>query len=119
LKVAAIEVALQVKLSKAVRSEISKHLPKQDRSKEENMLEIVAQNGTQTDPEAGGFPFVATIPVESSHRIILPRRSGESRFGPQQYWYPASKSGVVPSLPLAASRVSQRGESSDGQRDAA
>jgi hypothetical protein len=83
------------------------------------MLEIVAQNGTQMDLQAGGFPFVATVPVESSHRIILPRRSGESRFAPRQYWYPASKSGVVPSLSLAASPVSQRDENSDGQLDAA
>jgi hypothetical protein len=102
-----------------INPKISKYLPKRGQSKEENMLEIVAQNGTQTDRQAGGFPSVATIPIESSRRIILPRRSGESRFGPRQYWYPASKSGVVPSPPLAASRVSQRDESSDDQLDAA
>jgi hypothetical protein len=31
------------------------------------------------------------------HKIILPRRPGESRFGPRQYYYPASRTGVVPS----------------------
>jgi hypothetical protein len=35
-----------------------------------------------------------------SGKIILPRRSGEPRFGPQQYYYPASKTGVVPSWAL-------------------
>jgi hypothetical protein len=83
------------------------------------MLEIVPQDGAQTYVPAGGPPFVAMAPVESSHRIILPRRSGESRFAPRQYWYAASKSGVMPSLPVTTSGVSQRDESSDAQRDAA
>jgi len=30
-------------------------------------------------------------------KIFLPRRSGELRFAPQQYYYAASKSGVIPS----------------------
>jgi len=30
-------------------------------------------------------------------KIFLPRRRGEPRFGPQQYYYAASKTGVVPS----------------------
>lgn len=30
-------------------------------------------------------------------RTLLPRRSGEPRFAPRQYFYPASKTGVVPS----------------------
>ena len=30
-------------------------------------------------------------------KILLPRRSGESRFGPPQYYYPASRTGVMPS----------------------
>ncbi len=30
-------------------------------------------------------------------RTLLPRRSGEPRFAPHQYFYPASKTGVVPS----------------------
>lgn len=29
-------------------------------------------------------------------KILLPRRPGESRFGPRQYYYPASRTGVVP-----------------------
>jgi hypothetical protein len=82
------------------------------------MLEIVTESA-EAHLEAGGSPFVATIAVEGCHRIILPRRSGESRFAPRQYCYAASKSGVVPSLPPAASGISQRDERSDAQRDAA
>jgi hypothetical protein len=33
----------------------------------------------------------------AGHKIFLPRRSGEQRFGPQQYYYAASKGGVIPS----------------------
>jgi hypothetical protein len=83
------------------------------------MLEIVAESTTEAHLQAGGSPLTAMIPVESSHRIILPRRSGESQFAPRQYCYAASKSGVVPSLPLTASGVSQRDERSDARRDAA
>ena len=32
------------------------------------------------------------------HKIFLPRRSGEGRFAPHQYYYPASRTGVVPKL---------------------
>jgi hypothetical protein len=31
-----------------------------------------------------------------SGKVFLPRRPGEPRFGPRQYFYPASKTGVVP-----------------------
>ena len=87
------------------------------------MLEIVAESGTQAQAQAqaqgqaGRSRPVAMIP--HGHRITLPRRSGESRFAPQQYCYAASKSGVVPSVPLTASGPSQRDESFDVQRDAA
>jgi hypothetical protein len=37
------------------------------------------------------FGMVRTSPT------YLPRRSGESRFAPAQYYYQASKTGVVPS----------------------
>jgi hypothetical protein len=36
------------------------------------------------------------------HKIFLPRRSGDSRFGPRQYYYPASRTGVVPSWAVPA-----------------
>jgi hypothetical protein len=80
------------------------------------MLEIVAESTTEAHLQAEDSSLTAMIPVESSHRIILPRRSGESQFAPR---YAASKSGVVPSLPLTASGVSQRDERSDARRDAA
>ena len=83
------------------------------------MLEIVTESGTKARGEAGGSPVAAMIAVESSHRIVLPRRSGESRFAPRQYCYAASKSGVLPSLALPASGVCQLDEGSDVQRDAA
>jgi len=83
------------------------------------MLEIVAESGTEAHLQAGGSPHTAMVPVETSHRIILPRRSGESPFAPRQYCYAASKSGVVPSRPLTVSGVSQHEERSDAQRDAA
>jgi hypothetical protein len=34
-------------------------------------------------------------------KIVLPRRPGESSLQPQQYWYAASESGVVPSSVIA------------------
>jgi hypothetical protein len=35
-------------------------------------------------------------------KILLPRRSGESKFAPRQYYYSASRSGVIPSERFAA-----------------
>jgi hypothetical protein len=35
-------------------------------------------------------------------KILLPRRPGEPKFAPRQYYYPASRSGVVPSGRFAA-----------------
>jgi hypothetical protein len=32
----------------------------------------------------------------SQRKILLPRRAGEPRFGPQPYYYEASPTGVVP-----------------------
>jgi hypothetical protein len=34
--------------------------------------------------------------------ILLPRRPGQSKFAPPQYYYPASRSGVMPSERFAA-----------------
>jgi len=43
-------------------------------------------------------PGIASgLPAGLAHRkILLPRKPEESRFAPQQYYYAASKSGVVP-----------------------
>ena len=38
----------------------------------------------------------------AGQKIFLPWRSNESRFAPQQYYYAASKSGVVPSWAISA-----------------
>ena len=41
------------------------------------------------------------IPAErSGQKIVLPRRPGNSAFAPRQYYYAASKSGVMPSFAL-------------------
>jgi len=37
-----------------------------------------------------------------NQKIFLPRQSGELRFSPQQYYYGASKSGVMPSWAISA-----------------
>jgi hypothetical protein len=37
----------------------------------------------------------------SAEKIFLPRGTGESRFAPPQYYYLASKSGVLPSREAA------------------
>lgn len=34
--------------------------------------------------------------TEGPRKIVLPRRPGEPRFGPPQYYYPASRTGVLP-----------------------
>ena len=34
--------------------------------------------------------------TDAPRKIVLPRRPGESRFAPPQYYYPASRSGVIP-----------------------
>jgi hypothetical protein len=46
---------------------------------------------------------VAAKSAENGPRkILLPRRPGESKFAPPQYYYPASRSGVMPSWRLVA-----------------
>jgi hypothetical protein len=82
------------------------------------MLKTFAEGTTEEHLQAGDAPVSEMVPVESSHRIVLPRRSGDLRLHRNNICYAASKSGVVPS-PLLASGVSQRNESSDAQRDAA
>jgi hypothetical protein len=59
-------------------------------------------------------PFAAAL----GEKTFLPKRNGEPRFAPRQYFYPASKSGVVPSLPIRAA-ISRFDEDSDVQRNAA
>jgi hypothetical protein len=78
------------------------------------MLEIVTERSTELHGQAGGSALAPMIRVESSHRIILPRRSGEPPFAPRQYCYAASKNGVVPGLPLSAP-VSTPDEGSDAR----
>jgi hypothetical protein len=61
----------------------------------------------------GQSPFATAVGLKT----FFPKRAGEPRFAPPQYYYAASKSGVVPSLPMpVTSNVDQGG---DVQRDAA
>jgi hypothetical protein len=47
------------------------------------------------EPSLAGI--ISRMTAGGLHKVTLPRRPGESRFGPRQYYYPASPSGVVPS----------------------
>lgn len=68
------------------------------------MFEIVANGHADVYGYPGDSTVTAMIRAESgSHKIVLPRRSGEFPFAPRQYFYPASKSGVVPSFALSGS----------------
>jgi hypothetical protein len=62
-----------------------------------------------------GFGLVDNVEIErtiadimprteenAGQKIFIPWRPNESRFAPQQYYYPASKSGVVPSWVICA-----------------
>ena len=55
------------------------------------------------DQSRDSFPVMEALARDVHHqRILLPRRPGESRFAPPQYYYAASKSGVVPSWVAAS-----------------
>jgi hypothetical protein len=64
-------------------------------------MTAASTQGGSGAPEATAEPSLADIvprmTADGPHKTILPRRPGESRFGPRQYYYPASPSGVVPS----------------------
>jgi hypothetical protein len=62
------------------------------------MFEISARwdgEGRVDDSEVvGNHDFIGMMTMTPRY---LPRRSGESRFAPAQYYYAASKTGVIPS----------------------
>ena len=65
---------------------------------------ILEANSPECHGIAGrGITDVApTSPDNRLRKILLPRRPGESKFAPRQYYYPASRSGVMPSERFAA-----------------
>src|SRR5271167_3141892 len=71
-----------------------------------------AQGGNGAHEPVAELSLAGVIPRMTAgglHKIILPRRPGEPRFGPRQYYYPASRTGVVPSRSshsMPGSRVS-------------
>jgi hypothetical protein len=85
------------------------------------MLELVqlptsklAASETGRHAGLGQSPFATTVGLKT----FLPKRAGEPRFAPRQYYYAASKSGLVPGLPMSAS-VSNLDDGGDDQRNAA
>jgi hypothetical protein len=59
-----------------------------------------AESGSGAHEAVAEPSLAGTVPrltADGLHKTILPRRPGEPRFGPRQYYYPASPSGVVPS----------------------
>jgi hypothetical protein len=62
------------------------------------MFEISAgrdgEAGTTCSEVVGGHEIFGMVRMSPTY---LPRRSGESRFAPAQYYYEASKTGAVPS----------------------
>jgi hypothetical protein len=58
----------------------------------------IATNG-ETEHPARSTIEVANpwITDGGPRKIVLPRRSGQPRFGPQPYYYHASRTGVLPS----------------------
>jgi hypothetical protein len=63
-----------------------------------------ASSSKMFGPEQRGNADVAATTAANGHRkmILLPRRPGQSKFAPPQYYYPASRSGVMPSERFAA-----------------
>jgi hypothetical protein len=53
--------------------------------------------GNESIIEPSNVGEVPRMTAGGLHKIFLPARSGESRFAPRQYYYPASRTGVVPS----------------------
>jgi hypothetical protein len=64
----------------------------------DRMTAASAEGGSGAHEAIAEPSLAGIVPrTEGLHKTILPRRPGESRFGPRQYYYPASPSGVVPS----------------------
>jgi hypothetical protein len=62
--------------------------------------------------EAGVMGTRVSTEDAGPQRILLPRGSAETRFAPRQYYYLASKTGVVPSWAIMArDQASSRGRS--------
>ena len=71
-------------------------------------LKVIAAGeggGGENQDGASGIAGVLLRNTErSGEKIILPRRPGELRFGPQPYYYPASRTGVVPRAASSSDR---------------
>jgi hypothetical protein len=100
---------------------INSDFAKLRQSREVRMLELVqlptsklAASETGRHAGLGQSPFATTV----GRKTFLFKRAGEPRFAPRQYYYAASKSGVVPSLPMSGP-VSNLDEGGEVQLDAA
>jgi hypothetical protein len=65
---------------------------------------IVDANSPECRGPAGrrSSDFARESADNGPRKILLPRRPGEPKFAPPQYYYPASRSGVVPGERFAA-----------------
>jgi|HubBroStandDraft_3_1064219.scaffolds.fasta_scaffold3094876_1 hypothetical protein len=64
----------------------------------ENSSIFVGETDDGNDRKSVAPPITTTLAqtADSPRKIVLPRRPGESRFAPPQYYYPASRRGVMP-----------------------
>jgi hypothetical protein len=78
------------------------------------MFEIVERSNSQLAAGESGrnvrLEYASATP--SPQKLFLPKRQGEPPFAPQQYYYPASKSGALPLYVLAGSRIERARPSS-------
>jgi hypothetical protein len=70
------------------------------------MFEIINPSTVAATAATNGTEHLAHANIEFAkpritdggpRKFVLPRRSGEPRFGPQPYYYEASRTGVLPS----------------------
>jgi hypothetical protein len=82
------------------------------------MLELVKRSDSKLAASETGRAacLESTFATALPQKIFLPKRPGEPPFAPQQYYYPASKSGVFPCMYLPTAEWDAHGHI---QREAA
>jgi hypothetical protein len=74
------------------------------------MLEIVKRSNSQLSAGETAQNARLEHSFELPQKLFLPKRPGEPRFAPRQYYYHASKSGVFPCMSLPAAESNARGD---------
>lgn len=82
------------------------------------MLELVKRSDSKLAASENGRDacLESTFATALPQKIFLPKRPGEPPFAPQQYYYPASKSGIFPCMHLPTAELDAHGHI---QREAA